>query len=123
MGERRHSNVISLPKIMTYLLSGNMRVQSTHSTSRGQTLNLFAMLASHEVLGSHHSGYLYGGLETATSHLKEEVLPETKLDSLNIEIGGAIHKEIEEAAAANPQLGLGQDEGQVPLVSISVLPC
>lgn len=54
---------------------------------------------------------------------REEVLRETKLDSLKIEVGGAIHKEIEEAAAASPQLGLGQDEGQGPLVAISVLPC
>lgn len=45
--------LISLPKVMTYLLSGRTRVQSRHSTSRGQTLNPSATLASQEVLGSH----------------------------------------------------------------------
>lgn len=60
----------SLPKVTTYLLSGSMRVRSRRSASRGQTLNPFAVLASHEVLGSHHGGHLYGGLETAAGHPK-----------------------------------------------------
>lgn len=54
---------------------------------------------------------------------RKEMLPETKLNNLKIVVGGAIHKEIEEMAATSPQLGLGQDESQGPLVAISVLPC
>lgn len=57
----------SLPKVMTHF-SGRTRVQSRHSASRSEALNPFAVLASHEVSGSHHGGHLYGGLETAASH-------------------------------------------------------
>lgn len=59
----------SLPKVTTHC-SGRTRVQSRHSASRSQALNPFAVLASHEVPGSHHGGHLHGGLETGASHLE-----------------------------------------------------